>query len=172
MNAPHITEYLLGSGLCDPAIEFCSENDTLARPGVSSLLQLTLTYYANIWMVLVSILFLVWLDDVTPWKSSTGTEQFAYLLIWFLMILYHVVIFLPPALTLTIYLIFGSDFLLFRWTDNLSFYFVTQGTLNGGFWCHVINSLFILALYLRWFKLYELEFWLAYLSLAFIMEYS
>ena len=87
------------------------------------------------------------------------------------MIAYHVIIFLPPALTLMLYIVFGSDFFLFAWTDNLSLYFITRGTLDQGFNCHVINSLMILLLFLRWRKLVELEYWLIYTSMAGALEY-
>ena len=73
-----------------------------------------------------------------------------------MMTVYHVVVYLPPALTLTFYLFFGSNFFLFSWTDEASLYFITQGTLDQGFNCHAIISFLYFLLFLRWQKLFEL----------------
>ena len=66
------------------------------------------------------------------------------------------IIFLPPALTLSLYLLFGSNFFLFGWTDNLGLYFITKGTRNQGFNCHVLNSLFIFLFFVKWLELVDL----------------
>ena len=115
---------------------------------------------------------LVWFGENTSFKYTTGTEQFAYVLIWFVMIAYHVVIYLLPSLTLVLYLLFGGNFILLRWTDNLGMYFITGGTRNQGFNCHVLNSLGIFLLFLRWREGVEFIFWLIYTVMASGLEYQ
>ena len=99
--------------MCDPAVELCSDGDVLVRPDVGDLVQMNLTYFLNILLVPISIYMMVFLGNLSPWDEQTGTETFAFVLIWFVMIAYHVIIFTPPALTLLFYIVFGSDFFLF-----------------------------------------------------------
>ena len=116
--------------LCDPSVDMCSEGEALVRPGANDLVQMAITYYLNILLVPISVYLQFFLINYTPMDENTGTDGWSFIFLWFMMLVYHVVIFLPPALTLTLYLLFGSNFFLFAWTDNLALYFVTMGTLD------------------------------------------
>ena len=48
---------------------------------------------------------------------------------------------------------------------------MTRGTLDQGFNCHVLNSLFLLIIFLRWQGLFDLEYWLLYSGMAYALEY-
>ena len=163
--------WIIMDALCDPSVDMCNDGEALVRPGSNDLVQMTLTYYLNILLVPISLYVMFFLMERTPMEEETGTDGWSFIFIWLVMIAYHVVIFLPPALTLTIYLIFGSNLFLFGWTDDLALYFITMGTLDQGFYCHFLNSFALLLLFLRWFKLFELEYWLIYTAMAGYLEY-
>ena len=76
--------------------------------------------------------------------------------------------FVFPALTLTFYLLFGANFFLFAWTDNLGLYFVTHGT---GFYCHSMTELIYVVIFLRWPNLYSLIMAITYGILGGSLEY-
>ena len=112
---------------CNPAIEQCGESDTLVRPGMTDLVQLTTIYYANIAFLMPSLVF--WgvyrLENNPDGDMATIWDVFAYVFMWFFFTAYHILVWLFPALTLSFYMLTSGDFFLFRWTDNLGLYFVT-----------------------------------------------
>ena len=115
--------------MCDPSIEQCESGDALLRPAVWDLVMLALNYFINIFIVYFSFILAKDLEhEVIKSGKKRGCDEIiveSVLVIWDWMILASLVIWIPPCTTLTIYMIFGSSFVLFRWTDDLGIWFIT-----------------------------------------------
>ena len=103
-------------------------------------------------------------------------ETIIYLFAGFLFTFVHVIVWGIPAFVLSLYLVFGSSFSLLRWTDDLSLYFVTNGTRNNGWGAHVFFSLLGLIILLSEWRdgentEYELSIFLTYTAIAGVLEY-
>ena len=103
-------------------------------------------------------------------------EFLAYLVMLIFFTGYHVLIYLPPALTLTFYMLFGTDFFLFQWTDTSGLYFITKFVSQQGFNCHalvsILTSIIVLGeLNSRGDIGFELTIFLAYSVPAALLEY-
>ena len=146
------------------------------------MVQLTTIYYANIAYLMPSLVYWgIWyinrdsyITIVDPWEELW--EIFAYVFMWFLFMGYHALVYLIPALTLSFYMLFGADFFLFQWTDNLGLYFITRGVSQQGFNLHAIVS--VIALLLVFSEInagddfgFELTIFLAYTVPAALLEY-
>ena len=99
-----------------------------------------------------------------------------YALLWTLFTAYHILTYVLPAQVLSIYLLFGSDFFLFSWTDDMSLYFVTKWSRNGGWNCHTVTSLVLAYLLLaKWldgaWAGFEVFMLFAYMIPAYTLEY-
>ena len=163
---------------CDPAIEQCGESDTLIRPSMTDLVQLTTVYYANIAFLMPSLVFwgIYRLENHPTNDMVTLWDVFAYVVMWFFFTGYHILVWLFPALTLTFYMLTSADFFLFRWTDNLGLYFVTQGVAQQGFNCHALVSIVALLLWISEIRRgedagFERTIFLAYTLPAGLLEY-
>ena len=151
--------------LCDPAIEQCQEGDQLVRPSATDLVNLTTVYYANI-TVLMPTVFVVGINSAV---DPDFLEAIVWIFYWFLMTFVHVIVWAIPALTLSFYLLFGVF-------DDLSLYFVTNGTRNYGWGAHVFFSLFgLLILLSEWNQgkniEYESAIFFTYTGIAAVLEY-
>ena len=163
---------------CNPALEQCSESDTLTRPDMTDLVQLTTIYYANIAFLMPSLVFWgAWYLEQDEYNGdATLWDVFAYVFLWFFLTGYHILVWLFPALTLTFYLLTGADFFLLRWTDDLGLYFVTKGVAQQGWNCHALVSIIALVLVIREYRIgdgagFEWTIFLAYTVPAALLEY-
>ena len=122
--------------MCDPEIETCAADDQLVRPSFWSLFFMMNTYSWNVsvW----GVMFLAFFSYITNTMKITDYSQLSSLVShFFIMTLFtawSALIFSPAAQTLFIYLIFGSNFFLFRWTDNLGMWFVTKFLPGASFY--------------------------------------
>ena len=66
------------------------------------------------------------------------------------MAAYHALIWVFPAMSLLLYIVFGSEFFLFRFTDDLSLYFVTKATSRWSFTTHILTALILLVVGLNY----------------------
>ena len=56
----------------------------------------------------------------------------------------HLFTWIIPTITLIFYLVFGANFFLFAWTDNLGLYFITDATSRWSFIIHAFVSFYSL----------------------------
>ena len=103
------------SQMCNPAVEACSAGEELVRPPVNALISLTITYFLNILLFPLSLSFMFGMGSF----ESDSWDILWFIFLWIASVALHVLVWAPPALTLLLYLIFGSSFFLFRFTDEL-----------------------------------------------------
>ena len=142
---------------CNPAIEQCEAGDSLLRPATTHLVYLLLVYYTNLLQFPFSVFITIFLGDRLGIDDSfggggTASAGYGYFIIfvWALMYFWQVLVWAFPAWTLTSYLVFGSNFFLFRWTDDLAVYFIASGTSSLSFFTHVGTTAILLFLGLNW----------------------
>ena len=124
--------------------------DSLLRPASTHLVYLLLVYYTN----LLEFPFLVFITIFLGERLGLGDSDASFggyiVFLWALLYFWQVVVWAFPALTLTTYLVFGSNFFLFRWTDDLAVYFIASGTRRRSFFTHVVVTAILLYLGRSW----------------------
>lgn len=114
--------------VCDPEYEMCSPDDELVRPSFWNLFWMIWVYGTNInvW----GIYFTVFLAYIATNFAGISYSDLSSLASHFVMMTvftaWSAIVFSPASWVLFIYLIFGSNFFLFKWTDNLGMWFVTK----------------------------------------------
>ena len=88
-----------------------------------------------------------------------------------MMFLFGLFIWLSPFNTLMTYMVFGSDFFLFRWTDDLGIWFITQATSKWTFITHVAFTLTLLTLGITWSEPIQIYTSIFYALFAAGLEY-
>ena len=84
----------------------------------------------------------------------------------------HIFVWTIPTVTLIFYLVFGANFFLFAWTDNLALYFITDATARWSFIIHAFVSFYSLYSRIVGGVSAELLIGIGYTLLAGSLEYS
>jgi hypothetical protein len=114
--------------ICDPNVEKCEPEHDLLRPCSWHLFYMISVYGANAgsWVFMFSSFALYLIGSLFA-DNYTENESLAQT---FVMMSFFTgvasLIFVPASNTLLTYFIFGSDFIFFRWTDDLGMWYVTE----------------------------------------------
>ena len=129
--------------MCNPEIEQCSPNSNLVRPDSSDLLSLLLIYFANFFIFPISAIFMRIIAGLFDHNLSEDWDLGdGIIYVWLYWL--HLFTWIIPTITLIFYLVFGANFFLFAWTDNLSLYFITDATSRWSFIIHAFVSFYSL----------------------------
>ena len=159
--------------VCDPAIERCAEGDTLLRPGGGPLFWLMTNYFLNQWILVLSAVIATWLDlNVLNIEKYRGYELIFHFLMWYVMVFWDVLIWALPTFTLFLYLLFGSNFFLFRWTDEFGVWFITTATSRWSFNTQVGQAVILLTLGILFEEPIQIWTFILYSVLAAGLQYS
>ena len=130
--------------LCDPGIEECGPDDSILRPGQTHLVYLNMVYFLNILLMPISI----WTFFIYAARYDSNLiddwNDLWHLLLWIVMGMWHALVWILPSLSLSIYMVFGANFFLFSWVDELALYFITSGTRSLSWKTHLMCTLIFL----------------------------
>ena len=108
------------------------------------------------------------LFDITI-SSSWGLDDLVYILFLYF---FHIFTWTIPTFTLIIYLVFGANFFLFAWSDNLALYFITDATSRWSFIIHAFTSFYSLWSWYVGGSEADILIFIGYTILAGGLEYS
>ena len=97
--------------MCDPAIEVCGGaaiSAALARPSMTSLIAVDLIYVSNA-LFLLPVTFWIYLvvwDELGHWNAGGGDTGGYEVLSWAFLLIGHLILFLVPAVVLTLFMFF------------------------------------------------------------------
>ena len=160
--------------MCDPAIEVCGGaaiTTDLPRPSIASLAKVDLIYYCNVPFLLpVFWIYFVVLYELGHYDEDRERGTGGYeVLSWAFLLVGHVILFLVPAVVLTLYMffdkVFGSSWIL----ADLALFFVKE-LPNASVVLHTVTAAIMALEILLWLYPHIGLMLIMYAAVAYLLD--